>query len=63
MSKDKTPHDRSIDGFCHRYGLAKQTVYNEINSGKLKTIKVGRRRIIPEVAEQNWLADKGVSNA
>lgn len=63
MSKDKKPHPRSIDGFCDRHGIAKQTCYNEINSGKLKTIKVGRRRIIPEVAEQQWLADKGVSNA
>jgi len=62
MSIDKTPHNRSIDGFMNRYGLSRQTVYNEINSGKLETIKVGRRRIIPEVAEQKWLADKGVSN-
>ena len=63
MSTEKTPHDRSIDGFMNRYGLARQTVYNEINSGRLKTKKVGRRRIIPEQYEQEWLNDEGVSNA
>jgi len=59
----KSPKKGSVDAFMVKYGLSRQSVYNEINSGDLETIKVGRRRIIPEAAEQNWLKAKGLSHA
>jgi excisionase family DNA binding protein len=34
---------------------SRATVYKEINSGRLKTIKVGRRRLIPWEAAEDWL--------
>ena len=35
-------------------GLSRQTLYNEINSGRLKSFKVGRRRVIPSEAISAW---------
>ena len=39
------------------YRLSCQTVYNEINSGRLKTFTVGRRRIISIDHLKQWEKD------
>lgn len=31
-------------------GLSRQTIYNLINAGELRTVKVGRRRLVPRSA-------------
>jgi len=46
----------SIKEFAKLNGLARGTVYSEINAGRLKTIKVGRRRLIPVEAAKEWLS-------
>ena len=35
-------------------GISRQLIYNEINSGRLRSFKVGRRRIIPSEAIGEW---------
>ena len=46
----------TIDEFRHRNGgICRGTVYNEIARGNLKTIKVGRRRLITAEQETDWL--------
>lgn len=62
MKQTKAPRPGTVDAFMVKYGLSRQTVYNELNSGRLESIKVGARRIIPEQAELNWLKDKGLTN-
>lgn len=52
----KIPHPRSIDAFAQRYGICRRTVYNQIAEGKLKTTKIGKRRIITEDQEREFLA-------
>lgn len=37
-------------------GLSRQTVYNEINAGRLKTFKVGRRRLVSPAALAAWVS-------
>ena len=44
----------SINDFALANGICRQTVYNEINSGRLRTKKVGRRRLIPKEAAEAW---------
>lgn len=44
----------SIAGFMAAFGISRFTVYKEINSGRLKTFKVGRRRLISTVAAEKW---------
>ena len=37
----------SIREFSAAYGVCLQTTYNLINAGRIKSFKIGRRRIIP----------------
>ena len=46
----------SIDDVIRLAGLSRQTVYNEINQGRLKTFTVGRRRLISPDALTDWIA-------
>ena len=42
--------------FCARNNISNTTLYKEIKQGRLVALKVGRRTIITEEAEKNWLA-------
>jgi excisionase family DNA binding protein len=47
----------TIPEFMDVSGLGSRTgVYQEINAGRLKTVKSGRRRLIPREAAEQWLA-------
>lgn len=47
----------SIPEFQQLTGISSRTgVYQEINAGRLKTVKCGRRRLIPLEAVKEWLA-------
>lgn len=47
----------SIPEFQQLTGISSRTgVYQEINAGRLKTVKCGRRRLIPIGAVNEWLA-------
>ncbi len=43
-----------ISGFCDAYNVSRQTVYREIAKGRLKSYKVGRRRLISRQAGEEW---------
>jgi excisionase family DNA binding protein len=45
-----------IKGFCARYGIGRTKVYREINDGRLKAVKVGRRVLIRLTDAEKWLA-------
>ena len=45
----------SVDELARRNGICRATIYNEIARGNLKTIKVGRRRLITAEQEADWL--------
>jgi excisionase family DNA binding protein len=45
----------SIDEFCNSYSVGKTTAYEEISSGRLHAVKVGRRTLIPEKSASDWL--------
>ena len=45
----------SADEFCHRHNVGRNTFYNEINRGRLKTMKVGRTRRVTAEAEREWI--------
>lgn len=45
----------SILEVCERYGIARQTLYDEINRGNLKVRKIGKRSIILAEDEQRWV--------
>ena len=58
MQQSSTPLVWQIDSACHRAGIGRTKMYQEIKDGAIRTIKVGRRTLIPESELQQWLARK-----
>ena len=44
----------SIAQFCDAFGICRTTCYEEINSGRLASYQLGRRRFISARAAQEW---------
>lgn len=44
--------------FAKKTGLGRTTVYEELNSGRLRSFKVGARRLISSDAIAQWIADR-----
>ena len=49
----------SIQEFAAAYGVSRSTVYKEIETGRLRILKVGRRTLISLEAAAAWLAGMG----
>ena len=45
----------SLAEVCERTRLGRTTIYSEINSGRLKIVKVGRRTLVTQAALTAWL--------
>lgn len=48
----------SIKEAVEQTGLSHVTLYNEINAGRLKSLKVGRRRLIRPAALSEWIEQR-----
>jgi excisionase family DNA binding protein len=46
----------SINQAAATLGISRSLLYKQINSGRLKSVKVGKRRLIPRDAQREWLA-------
>ena len=46
----------SIDQLSRAANLSRAEIYNHINAGRLKTLKVGRRRLVTPDAARAFLA-------
>jgi excisionase family DNA binding protein len=44
-----------IPSFCRAYSIGRTRVYQEIKEGRLKSVKSGRRSLIPTYAAEEWL--------
>lgn len=47
----------SIPEAIETSGIHRDLIYSEINSGRLKSIKIGRRRLVRAEALEAWLRD------
>lgn len=47
----------SINEAAARLGISRSLLYSEINRGRLRSVKVGKRRLIPRDAQVEWLAN------
>ncbi|MFB1490775.1 MULTISPECIES: helix-turn-helix domain-containing protein [unclassified Thiocapsa] len=45
----------TVKDVMQRTKLCRQSVYNEINSGRLKTFRVGNRRLVSPAALSEWV--------
>lgn len=44
----------SVKEFCHRYGIGRTMAYDEIDAGRLRSVKRGGRRLVPVDAAEAW---------
>jgi len=51
----------SVKDIVARTGLSRSTVYQEMDSGRLRSVKVGRRRLITESALIDYI--EGLADA
>ena len=49
------PRAYGVKAFCKAYGVSRSTVYNLIADGKLKSVRVAGRRLIPADAAEALL--------
>ena len=47
----------TVPDFCRRYRIGRTKTYEEINAGRLKARKAGRRTIIAEDDAEEWLSN------
>jgi excisionase family DNA binding protein len=45
----------TIPGACEVLGIGRSMVFELIKSGKLRSVKVGRRRLIPQAALEDFI--------
>jgi excisionase family DNA binding protein len=45
----------SIHDTCNRTGLSRTRIYEELSAGRLQSLKVGRRRLVPRAAIDEWI--------
>ncbi len=48
----------SVRQFCDAFGLSRSTVYNLMSSGRLRSVRIGGRRLIPADAAEALLTDQ-----
>lgn len=48
----------SVDEACERMGIGRSKLYEEINAGRLESIKEGRRTFITEESVRSWERDQ-----
>jgi len=53
----------SIPETAEAAGVGRTTIYNEINAGRLKSYKVGRRRLVSPTALRVWIESREQSAA
>lgn len=54
------PRAYRIDDFCRAYGLGRTTVYALLKNGTLRSIKIGRRRLITAESGEALIAPEAV---
>jgi excisionase family DNA binding protein len=60
MSKtDKWPRLLAIKQAIYELGISRTALYDLINAGKLRTVKIGRRRLVPIESIEECVAGLG----
>ena len=47
-----------VDDFCRAHGIGRTLFYEEVKRGEIKTIKIGKRTLVPNTEAKAWQARK-----
>jgi excisionase family DNA binding protein len=53
------PRAYSVKDFCKAFGLSRSTAYNLMADGRLRTVRIAGRRLIPADAAESLLRTEG----
>ena len=56
---DSLPRAYSVRDFCNKFSLSRSTAYNLMANGRLRSVKVAGRRLIPADAAEALLHVEG----
>ncbi len=56
MAQTQTPYLHNVEAVQQRLGLGRSTIFELIAAGRLRSVKVGRRRLISEAAIADFVA-------
>ena len=56
-SPDNGKRGLHVTEFGHRYGVSRSTTYKLMKSGKLRSVKIAGRRIIPDSEGERLLSE------
>ena len=59
MLSKTLPRLLAIKQAIYEMGISRTAIYELINAGKLKTVKIGRRRLVPIEAIEELIAELG----
>jgi hypothetical protein len=54
-NQPQPPVSSTLNDFCKRHSICRQTAYNEVRRGRLKLRKIGSRSIVTRDDETKWL--------
>jgi len=57
MLQNTQPEAFSVKDFCVQYALSRSTVYKLMSQGKLRTVKVAGKRLIPRETGESLLKE------
>jgi excisionase family DNA binding protein len=66
MSNRKTqakPTYSSVEDLARELGISRQKAYAELRAGRIPSIRLGRRFVIPRAAIAEWLRTAGASSS
>jgi excisionase family DNA binding protein len=49
----------SVDDACAQLSIKRSALYGELGAGRLRSVKVGRRRLVPSGAVAAYIAERG----
>lgn len=59
--QQETRYALSIDEACQKSGVGRTLIYQEIKAGRLATLRIGRRRLVPVTSLRAWLQSHEVA--
>lgn len=57
MAEVIQPEGFSVKDFCVQYALSRSTIYKLMSQGKIRTVKVAGKRLIPRETGESLLKD------
>lgn len=63
VDSDSSPLAYNVEAAGARLGLGRTTTYAEVASGRLRSFRVGKRRLVPASALVEYIADRMAEEA